>query len=1111
MRVGRGMLGGPRFHTCFMVLLTLILQVSCASASPKLDSESFQTVKGEFDIRNWDFERQGPVSLEGYWELWNDEFVEPRRDAPMPPSVISYIPYTKSVADDASSVKPTKHGTYRARLLVNDDADSEHLAFQIRGYHAAAGITLVADNGTSEQEIIGQLIDNPHISDSPFVTRRVDLPNLSGATYIDIFIQFATPSPIRFGLWVAPQIGPSDVFEQARSRKELVDTAVLAILLFLGLYHAGLFALRRKDRGSLLFAIAAISYAFMVLYGSQIIVHWIERDIGIWTGYLYKLAYLAGFLLVISLGWFYSEIFGGLRRRVTIRYLTWYSLGCSSILLIAGIRTFEEYRWIWDLGVAAVLVGAFVDIVIQSFRGERFAGMMLCAFGVVASTAIHDLLMVYGYISSFWLSQYGFLAFMVIQSYLLAVRNSEAHRVAERLSAHLQEEVESQTHALQTQTVESDHLRKLAEKQAVELREYDERKTRFFQNISHELRTPLTLMLHPLDAALEERAEDENLLMARRNCARLLRLVNQLLDFQKLSVGTQDLTLGPIDVLSFLRVTSDYFASSSAHRALRYSVTVDAVPLSSQTERRVVVLGELDGLEKVIFNYLSNALKFSEDGGTIELGVLVEPSVVRFFVRDSGPGIHPQDQVKLFQIFSQLDDSSTRAYEGTGLGLALCKSLATQMNGEVGVQSVYGEGATFWLELPRSELEAPALDESFDPKPWLIDWSEDLPGPGGSLEASGGDEHIVVVDDLADMRNMIGRVLTDRGYRVSYAGDGQAALELMAHEVPDLLVTDWMMPRMDGSQLVEAIRSDARTHSMPVIMLTAKSDEGSRLEGLERGADAFLGKPFSTLELSTMVRNLLNLKRKERALSDYSTRLENALDALKVAELQKVEAARLSTLGQLASGLAHELRNPLNVIHGVAETLDESSEDAALTPMSRLLSQASERADGVVKRLITLSESQPSETSCRLGDAITSMSDIVTDTLTRQGMRLEVKGDLELRVTIGRSELSQVLVQLVQNAMEAGAQDDIIRIVMSGHDDSITVTVEDHGHGIDENIRDSMFDAFVTTRLERNASGLGLTIARRLVREAGGDLSVSQTNDPTAFCVTVPASKPEDS
>ena len=201
-------------------------------------------------------------------------------------------------------------------------------------------------------------------------------------------------------------------------------------------------------------------------------------------------------------------------------------------------------------------------------------------------------------------------------------------------------------------------------------------------------------MLHPLDAALKIHGDDENLVVARRNCGRLLRLVNQLLDFQKLSVETQTLELEPVDAVSFLRVASDYFASSSAHRSLSFSVTIDGEPIST-TERQVGVVGELDALEKVIFNYLSNAMKFSPDEGEIELGIVVDPTLVRFFVRDTGPGIREEDKSKLFQIFSQLDDSSTRAYEGTGLGLALCKTLAMQMDGKVGVDTVVGEERPF--------------------------------------------------------------------------------------------------------------------------------------------------------------------------------------------------------------------------------------------------------------------------------------------------------------------------------------------------------------------------------------------------------------------------------
>ena len=358
------------------------------------------------------------------------------------------------------------------------------------------------------------------------------------------------------------------------------------------------------------FGFAALAYATMVLYGSQIVVNWVESDIGIWTGYLYKITSIAGLVLVVALGNLYLAIFRLLLLERVMRVLTWFAIGTGGVILILALPVFEQLRYVWDFAVFVTLILAVVDIVKRSIKRERFALLMFTGFCVVTVTAIHDLSMVYGYLSSIWLSQYGFLAFMVIQSYLLAVRNAEAHKLAERLSENLQGEVEAQTHALQTQTVEAEHLRKLAEKQAVELREYDARKTRFFQNISHELRTPLTLMLHPLDAALKTHGDDENLVVARRNCGRLLRLVNQLLDFQKLSAGTQTLELEPVDAVSFLRVASDYFASSSAHRSLSFSVTIDGEPIST-TERQVGVVGELDALEKVIFNYLSNAMKFS--------------------------------------------------------------------------------------------------------------------------------------------------------------------------------------------------------------------------------------------------------------------------------------------------------------------------------------------------------------------------------------------------------------------------------------------------------------------------------------------------------------------
>ena len=605
-------------------------------------------------------------------------------------------------------------------------------------------------------------------------------------------------------------------------------------------------------------------------------------------------------------------------------------------------------------------------------------------------------------------------------------------------------------------------------------------------------------MIHPLDAALKELGQNDNIVVARRNCLRLMRLVNQLLDFQKLSTRKVELKLQTINAVSLIRLVADHFKSSSSHREIQFQATINGESIS-ESMPEIPILAELDALEKIVFNYLSNALKFTTPGGEIELGLQEFQGHVRLYVRDTGPGISEEDQSRIFQVFTQLDESSTRAHEGSGLGLALCKTLAEELNAKVGVATSLGRGATFWVDLRRGDGMCTVIDHEFVPKAWLLEEPSESAELSHELPVEVKGKRILVCDDLGDMRYMIEQILAKAGFEVSTAKDGIAAIELMDECVPDLVITDWMMPRLDGLGLVQAIRENTRLAGLPVIMLTAKSDEDSRLVGLDTGADAFLGKPFNELELLSLIRNLLHLKSNEHELKVNLLQLEDALAALKLAELEKVEAARQSTLSRLASGLAHELRNPLNIIQGIAETVDEDPKQGLSDVTARLLGQASARADGVVQRLVKLADITVTNGNSRLMDAINRMSDITYDALADVDGSLRIEGEAAITVAMGDAELSQVLVLLVENAIEAcnGRPDIALRVVSESTE--ARVEVIDHGQGIKVADEEKLFEPFYTTRLERNASGLGLTVARRFLRLRGGNLELKSRGSPTCF------------
>ena len=409
--------------------------------------------------------------------------------------------------------------------------------------------------------------------------------------------------------------------------------------------------------------------------------------------------------------------------------------------------------------------------------------------------------------------------------------------------------------ALDAALVSQEMLKSEVERQTLELKEsrdrllkIDEEKTAFFRMVSHELRTPLTLLQLPLERLDDEMGENPSLDMARRNAMRLQRLVNQLLDLQKSEVGRREEPLIRIEVHPFLATAGLYFAEAALAKGVHFELRRDgaAIDPSEDDGEPLYMHADIDGLEKIVFNYLANALKFTDVGGTIALGYRsLESGNIRIEVSDTGVGISDQDIKRLFSAFTQLDDSAARKVEGTGLGLALCKQLADYMGGEVGVSSAVGEGSNFYLEVPAIEVTTEVASLEWAPREWLMAEHQQRVGELRSEDDSrvsavdGRGKRVLVVDDLPDMRSLLGTLLKANGYTIVEAGDGQEALALASRQPLDLMITDWMMPEMSGPELIASIRELPEKQGLPIILLTANADERARIEGVDTGADAF--------------------------------------------------------------------------------------------------------------------------------------------------------------------------------------------------------------------------------------------------------------------------------
>ena len=449
-----------------------------------------------------------------------------------------------------------------------------------------------------------------------------------------------------------------------------------------------------------------------------------------------------------------------------------------------------------------------------------------------------------------------FLAVMV-GSYRLRVRHlkQRQHELARQVHARTREL------ALEKQKTEA---------QAEKLQEMDHLKSRFFTNISHEFRTPLTLILGPLHDALvgaDGTLGKQQLRMMQRNGLRLQRLINQLLDLSKLEAGRMPLHARPRNVTAFLRGLVQSFASLAERRHITLQYHAE--------DETLLLYFDADKLEKVISNLLSNAFKFTPAGGRIRVDVRdVEDEkgqAVGIRVQDTGPGIPAEELPYIFDRFHQVNGSATREHEGTGIGLTLAKELVERHGGTISAESKVDAGTTITIWLPQGkahlapedlieEKEAEAPDGATPPAGSWPAAAEESRDDGRRAAPPSHAPIVLIVEDNADVREYLKSHLVAL-YRVEEAADGVEGLEKTRALRPDLVISDVMMPRMDGYALCRAIKTARPLSHIPVVLLTARADEESTVEGLETGADDYLHKPFSAAELLVRVENLIEIRR----------------------------------------------------------------------------------------------------------------------------------------------------------------------------------------------------------------------------------------------------------
>ncbi len=681
---------------------------------------------------------------------------------------------------------------------------------------------------------------------------------------------------------------------------------------------------------------------------------------------------------------------------------------------------------------------------------------------------------------------------------------------------------------------ELDKNRRVVEESNRKLTEMDQIKSRFFANISHELRTPLTLLLAPLETLLAQfsRSLDEKtrdtLTTMHSNGMRLLKLINDLLDLVRLESGRMEVKREPLEVGELVKGLASAARQVADDKRLRLETFVDPA--------LGTVIGDRDKLEKVVLNLVFNALKFTPAGGRVELRAEKRGEYLALIVADTGMGISEKNLEHVFDRFWQADGSSKRKYQGVGIGLALVKELVEIHSGKVTVESQEGKGTTFTVTLPYQPAEpaqAPRTEATPEPaaagaggdgentsEEWLVNLyrrAELFPAltPVEAslrpLESMGNSSlpMILVADDEPDMLRFLKSQLSTH-YRVLEAVDGQQAIEKANQFLPDMILLDMMMPEKDGLQACQEIRAHTPTQSIPIVLLTARADEETKLAALSAGASDFLTKPFSTTELHVRIKNLVDSHQYQRKVSKQNQVLESTIDQLKETETQLVQSAKLASLGRMSAGIIHEINNPLNYATTGLFTLRKKGQYLAPEQQEEYREILHDIEEGIkrVKTIVSdLRMFTHPDTDSR--DQV-QLGEIVTPALrfmcSEWRDKVEIKQTLDEHQTVwaNKNKLIQVLVNLLQNSLDALKSKSFV-------DEKPTIWLEsrlergksllvlrDNGTGIDQKHLDKIFDPFFTTKDVGEGMGLGLAICHRIVQDCDGRISVR--TEPGKFC-----------
>lgn len=634
-----------------------------------------------------------------------------------------------------------------------------------------------------------------------------------------------------------------------------------------------------------------------------------------------------------------------------------------------------------------------------------------------------------------------------------------------------------------TEEMESEIYRRAQQLQEVnrKLREAERAKGEFFANISHELRTPLSLIIAPIESIFSGNygeipsSQIQFLYTIHNNAIRLLQMVTGLLDFSKFEAGKMKVEREPTNITTLINSVLHDFEPLMNEKKIRLSCEVNFRDNYVMIDRYL--------FERILFNLLSNGVKFTSTGGEIDVRIQMKDDRLQLLVKDTGIGIAASDQANLFQKFRQVEGSSTRKFEGTGLGLAMVKEFCELMGGSVSVNSAPGKGSTFIVDFLAPFTTAISEQSNMASRQTALVPKYHLAPPSPYAAAEGDDStrlKVLICEDNRELALYMASLLK-RFCQTNIAGNGEEGLELVQSWAPDLVLTDVMMPQKDGIALCEAIKSNPQTSGIVVVLLTALTYREAMLKGWEAKADEYLFKPFHPNELVIRIRGLLS------SITARKT-------AAEMMEQKNRELAHANAeLEAFSSSVSHDLRSPIRTLNGYVHILEEEYSkqlDAEGHQLLSIIKNTSRKMGALIEDLLNFSKLGRKELTVDLVDMNALVKSIIEDQRILNSTPFEITvGQLE-PADCDNSLIRQVWINLISNAIKYSGKEEKPTIQIGSFKDNgeQIYSIKDNGVGFDMNNAGKLFGAF--ERLHNNTdfegTGIGLALVQRIVKKHGG-------------------------